>query len=72
MFQIILKIICFLLIILILVRIPEKDGGSLNLNIARSILGTSQNSSLKFSQNITWFLIFMFLLLNSLIVFQNF
>lgn len=71
MIKILLKIISFLLIILILVRIPEKDGGSLNLKIARSMLGTSQ-SSVKFSQKLTWFLILIFFFINCLIIIQKF
>jgi len=69
MIKIFFNIVCFLLILLILFRIPEKDGGSLNVSDLMSTM--SKKTNMKFSQFLTWFLILMFFYLNSIIFFQN-
>jgi preprotein translocase subunit SecG len=56
MIKIFFNIVCFLLILLILFRIPEKDGGSLNVSDLMSTM--SKKTNMKFSQFLTWFLIF--------------
>jgi len=69
MIKIFFNITCFLLIVLILLRIPEKDGGSLNISDLMSTI--SKKTNVKFSQSLTWFLILIFFYLNSIIFFQN-
>jgi preprotein translocase subunit SecG len=71
MFKIFFKIVCFLLIFLILFRIPEKEGGSLNFNMLGFIPNISKKTTMKRSQILTWFLIFFYFLLNSIIFFRN-
>jgi protein translocase SecG subunit len=61
------RIVSCFLIILIVYRIPQKDGGSINSDITRSFFGSNRNSSLVLD-NFTWFLVFLFFLFNSLIV----
>jgi protein translocase SecG subunit len=62
-----LKIISCLLILLIVYRIPEKDGGSMNPDITRSFFGSKRNGSIILDK-LTWFLVILFFLFNSLIV----
>lgn len=69
MIKIFFNITCFLLIVLILLRIPEKDGGSLNISDLMSTI--SKKTNIKFSQSLTWILILIFFYLNSVIFFQN-
>jgi protein translocase SecG subunit len=69
MIKIFFNIVCFLLIVLILLRIPEKDGGSLRISDLMSTI--SKKTNVKFSQSLTWFLILIFFYLNSIIFFQN-
>ena len=69
MIKIFFNIVCFLLIVLILLRIPEKDGGSLRISDLMSTISKKRN--VKFSQSLTWFLILIFFYLNSIIFFQN-
>ena len=69
MIKIFFNLVCFLLIILILFRIPEKDGGSLNISDLMSTI--SKRNNVKLSQLLTWFLILMFFYLNSIIFLQN-
>ena len=61
------RIVSCFLIILIVYRIPQNDGGSINSDITRSFFGSNRNSSLVLD-NFTWFLVFLFFLFNSLIV----
>jgi protein translocase SecG subunit len=69
MIKIFFNLVCFLLIILILFRIPEKDGGSLNIS---DLMSTgSKKTNVKFSQYLTWFLILIFFYLNSIIFLKN-
>jgi len=53
------RIVSCFLIILIVYRIPQKDGGSINSDITRSFFGSNRNSSLVLD-NFTWFLVFLF------------
>jgi len=69
MIKIFFNIVCFLLILLILFRIPEKDGGS--LNISDLMLKISKKNNIRFSQLLIGFFILMFFYLNSIIIFQN-
>jgi hypothetical protein len=71
MLKIFFKIVCFLLIFLILFRIPEKEGGSLNLNISGFLPNISKRTTIKRSQIFTWLLVFLFFIFNSVIYFQN-
>ena len=66
MIKIFFNIVCFLLIVLILLRIPEKDGGYLNSSIF-----TNNRKTSKFLNNLIWILTFIFFLLNIIRVFQT-
>lgn len=66
MIKIFFNITCFLLIVLILLRIPEKDGGYLNSSIF-----TNNRKTSKFLNNLIWILTFIFFLLNIIRVFQT-
>jgi len=50
------------LIILILLRIPQTNGGAQNFNLSGSFLGSPKNTD-QTLQNIIWFLTIVFLLL---------
>ena len=67
MLKFFLKTVSCFLILLIVYRIPEKDGGSINSDITRSFFGSKRNSSL-FLDKFTWFLVILFFFFNSLIV----
>jgi|AntAceMinimDraft_11_1070367.scaffolds.fasta_scaffold05770_10 protein translocase SecG subunit len=54
----------FLLIILILLRIPQTDSSSQNFTISNSFLGSPKNTDATL-QNFIWFLTFLFLFLVS-------
>ena len=69
MIKIFFNIVCFLLILLILFRIPEKDGGS--LNISDLMLKISRKTNIRFSQLLIGSFILMFFYLNSIIILQN-
>jgi protein translocase SecG subunit len=66
MLQILLLFTSICLILLILLRIPEKDGGYLNSSVFINNRKTS-----KFLNNLIWILTFIFFLLNIIRVFQT-
>ncbi len=66
MIQILLLFSCMSLILLILLRIPEKDGGYLNSSIF-----TNNRKTSEFLNKLIWILTFIFFLLNTIRVFQT-
>ena len=66
MLQTLLFFTSICLILLILLRIPEKDGGYLNSSIF-----TNNRNSTKFLNNLIWILTVIFFLLNIIRVFQT-
>ena len=66
MLQTLLLFTCIFLILLILLRITEKDGGYLN-----SCIFTNNRKTSKFLNNLIWILTFIFFLLNIILVFQT-
>ena len=66
MLQTLLLFTSICLILLILLRIPEKDGGYLNSSIF-----TNNRKTSKFLNNLIWILTFIFFLLNIIRVFQT-
>lgn len=64
-------IICnFILICLILLRIPQKDTNSQNFDISMALLGSPKNTD-KTLQNILWLLTIIFLVLTSILTIKN-
>jgi protein translocase SecG subunit len=66
MLQTLLLFTSICLILLILLRIPEKDGSYLNSSIF-----TNNRKTSKFLNNLIWILTFIFFLLNIIRVFQT-
>ena len=66
MLQVLLLFTSLCLILLILLRIPEKDGGYLNSSIF-----TNNRKTSEFLNNLIWILTFIFFLLNIIRVFQT-
>ena len=66
MLQILLLLTSICLILLILLRIPEKDGWYLNSSIF-----TNNRKTSEFLNNLIWILTFIFFLLNIIRVFQT-
>ena len=60
MIKILLNICSLILIFLILIRLPEKSGGSINLG--SSLLGSPKKTS-QTLENIMWGLVFLFFIL---------
>jgi len=68
MIKIILNICSVILIFFILVRLPEKSGGS--VNVGPSILGSPKKTS-QTLESMMWWLTGLFLLLSSLNAIQT-
>ena len=66
----ILTLCSFILIILILLRIPQKDSSSQNFNISTPLLGSPKNTN-QTLQKIIWFLCLIFIILTSNISIQK-
>jgi protein translocase SecG subunit len=66
----ILTLCNFILIILILFRIPEKDSSSQNFNISTSLLGSPKNTD-QTLQKFIWLLCLIFIILTSNISIQK-
>jgi|TARA_B110000503_G_C7018596_1_gene358748 protein translocase SecG subunit len=57
------------LIILILLRIPQTNGGAQNFNLSGSFLGSPKNTD-QTLQNIIWFLTLAFLLSTAILTLE--
>jgi protein translocase SecG subunit len=65
MLEIIWTFLCIILIVLILLRVPSKDGGSQNFAVSGSLLGSPKATDNKL-QIFLWVLIISFLGLSGL------
>jgi|TARA_X000000950_G_scaffold259843_1_gene328631 protein translocase SecG subunit len=65
MLEIIWIFLCLILIALILLRVPSKDGGSQNFAVSGSLLGSPKATDNKL-QIFLWVLIILFLSLSGL------
>ncbi len=63
MLQITWVICSCVLIFIILIRIPQKDGSAQNFNLSSGFLGSPKNTD-QTLQNFLWFLSFLFLVLS--------
>ena len=63
MLQITWVICSCVLIFIILIRIPQKDGSTQNFNLSSGFLGSPKNTD-QTLQNFLWFLSFLFLVLS--------
>ena len=63
MLQITWVICSCVLIFIILIRIPKKDGSAQNFNLSSGFLGSPKNTD-QTLQNFLWFLSFLFLVLS--------
>ena len=65
MLQITWVICSCVLIFIILIRIPQKDGSTQNFNLSSGFLGSPKNTD-QTLQNFLWFLSFLFLVLSGI------
>jgi protein translocase SecG subunit len=71
MLQITWVICSCVLVFIILIRIPQKDGSSQNFNLSSGFLGSPKNTD-QTLQNFIWFLSFSFLILSGFRAAQTF